>query len=185
MSFTGGKGGSKSKSSQTQKLDPRLESALYGNLADTQSWASGNPYRPLSGTMIESYRNPYTQAVTDTTINDLERSRQIAQVNNDAAATKAGAFGGSRHGILGAQTNAEYDRNTAAVLAGINEKSYAQALEAAAAENNNQNQYGLALRQLINQSLGLIPSYGTTTGTQKGSDWNLGFSFAPKLPGVP
>lgn len=185
MSFTGGKGGSKSSTKSKTDLDPQLKAALYGNLQDTQAWAQNNPYQPLTGGMIEQYRNPYTSAVTDATINDLERSRQMAQVNNDAAATKAGAFGGSRHGILGAQTNSEYDRNTAGILAGLNEKSYAQALSTAAGENANENQYSLQLRQLINQALGLIPSYGTTKGSTSQTGWNLGFEFAPKVPSVP
>jgi hypothetical protein len=176
MSFSGGKGGSKSSSKQTTDLDPQLKAALYGNVADAQNFAQNTPYRALSGSMIENYRNPYTSAVTDATMRDLERSRQVAQIDNDSAAVRANAFGGSRHGILGAQTNEAYDRNAAGILAGLNEKSYAQALQTAQGENQNAQEWQMQLRQLINQSLGMVPSYGTTTGSQKGSMWNFGFT---------
>ena len=179
MSFSGGKGGQKSSSKSKTDLDPQLKAALYGNLQDTQNFAQNNPYKALTGSMIEQYRNPYTEDVTNATINDLDRSRQMAQVGNDAAATKARAFGGSRHGILGAQTNSEYDRNNAGILAGLNEKSFAQALQTAQTENSQGNEYALQLRQLINQALGQIPSYGTTKQSGSGTSYSLigGYEF--------
>lgn len=54
---------------------------------------------------IQSYMNPYQQAVIDTTLADIERSRQIAGQAGAAAAVRARAFGGSRQGVAEAETN--------------------------------------------------------------------------------
>ena len=180
MSIGGSKNSSKSSSKNKTDLDPQLKAALFGNLADTQSFAANTPYQALSGSMIDRYQNPYQRNVIDATMSDLERSRQQAQMSNDDKAIAAHAFGGSRHGVLGAQTNSEYDRNTAGILGGLNAQGYSQALQTAQAENSNQNDWALKLRELINQSLGLVPSYGTTTGSQKQSGSQFGFSWGAK-----
>ena len=64
-------------------------------------------------------------------MNDLERSRQIANVSNDAQATQAGAFGGDRSAVLNSLTNGEYSRTAASTLAGLNQANYSQAQGAA------------------------------------------------------
>ena len=55
---------------------------------------------------IQDYMNPFQQAVIDTTLSDIERSRQIAGQQDAAAAVRARAFGGSRQGVAQAETNA-------------------------------------------------------------------------------
>lgn len=177
MSIGGSKSSSKSSNKSKTDLDPQLKAALYGNLADNKAFAENTPYQALSGSMINQYMDPYRQSVIDTTMSDLDRSRQQAQMGNDDAAIRAGAFGGSRHGVLGAQTNSEYDRNTAGILAGLNSQGYSQALQTAQGENANANDWKLKLRELLNQSTGLIPSYGTTTGSQKGSQMGVSASY--------
>lgn len=57
---------------------------------------------------IQGYMNPYTQNVVDTTMSELDRQRQIVQQQNQDAMVAAGAFGGSRHGILEAETNRNF-----------------------------------------------------------------------------
>lgn len=172
MSIGASKSGSKSKSKSKTDLDPQLKAALYGNIADTQAFAK-TPYQPLTGDQIDQYKNPYDDAVRDATMADLEQARQTAQIDNDVAAQRAGAFGGSRHGVLGAQTNSEFDRNTAGILGALNREGYDKAVETATGENARANDYNLQVRQLINQALGLVPSYGTTKGSQSGTQWGL------------
>jgi len=68
---------------------------------------------------MEGYQNPYTQQVIDTTLADIERSRQVAQNQGAAGAVAARAFGGSRQGVAEAETNrAAFDQagRTAAQL---------------------------------------------------------------------
>ena len=61
--------------------------------------------------------NPYTQAVTEQSLKDLERSRQLQQQQTSAQATAAKAFGGSRQGIAEAETNRAYGENAARLVA--------------------------------------------------------------------
>lgn len=80
---------------------------------------------------IAAFRNPFTAAVTDTTLSGLDRARKMAMLDVGAAATKANAFGGSRHGVLEAETNKNFFDTTASTLAGLNERGFGTALTAA------------------------------------------------------
>lgn len=67
--------------------------------------------RQLADTDLTPYMNPYTDAVIDQTAQDMERARLIQQNAANDAMMRAGAFGGSRHGVANAETNrAFYDR---------------------------------------------------------------------------
>lgn len=104
----------------------------------------------LSNTDLSPYLNPYTQAVTNTTMADLGRQNQIANEANDASATQQGAFGGDRSAVLDAQTNEGYARTAATTLAGLNQSNFTQAQTAA--------QSDIAARQAAatsNQSAGI------------------------------
>jgi hypothetical protein len=54
---------------------------------------------------LAAFDPSYQQAVIDASTSDLDRARQIAQQQNRAQAAAAGAFGGSRHGLVEAETN--------------------------------------------------------------------------------
>jgi hypothetical protein len=57
---------------------------------------------------LNQYMNPYLNLVGGNMMTDLNRAREM-QLGQDAfAAQQAGAFGGSRHGIAGAETNRNY-----------------------------------------------------------------------------
>jgi hypothetical protein len=107
-----------------------------GNLGDaglaarTAGMMFANP-----GTIAEgmgAYRNPWENEVVARTADAIQRQTAMQQGQIGAMATGAGAFGGSRHGIVEAQTNAAAQRsigdlsaqlrsqgfNTAAALAG-------------------------------------------------------------------
>lgn len=62
----------------------------------------------LQGMNLAGYMNPYTDLVTNNARAQLEDSRQVQNINNADAATRAKAFGGSRHGVVEAQTNAAF-----------------------------------------------------------------------------
>jgi len=61
----------------------------------------------IAGTDLSQYMNPYTSEVIDKSLADMDKTRAQALMSNASAAQKAGAFGGSRHGIVDAVTNAE------------------------------------------------------------------------------
>ena len=83
----------------------------------------------LSNTDLSPYMNPFTQAVTDTTMSELERQRLIAMNQTNSAAS--GAFGGSRHGIMQAETNRGFGDIAARTAAGLNSDNFMQAQGAA------------------------------------------------------
>lgn len=60
---------------------------------------------------ISEYMNPFTDNVIDNVQSDMQRMRD-GQLNADAArASAAGAFGGSRHGVVDALSNSEFQRS--------------------------------------------------------------------------
>jgi hypothetical protein len=83
---------------------------------------------------IQDYMNPYTQAVTNQSLSDLERSRQLQQQQTAAQATAAKAFGGSRQGVAEAETNRAYGENAARLLAQQNAAGYEAAQRASEAD---------------------------------------------------
>jgi len=85
----------------------------------------------LAGTDMSSYMNPYTEQVIKANEADILRGAEMGINTLDTAASKAGAFGGSRHGVaLG-----EYGRNVAQQLAqssaGLRQAEFTQAQAAA------------------------------------------------------
>lgn len=71
------------------------------------------------------------QNVIDASLKDIERSRAMAQMPNATAAAQAGAFGGSRQGVLEAETNRAYGDIGAKTAAGVRLAGYNTALNAA------------------------------------------------------
>lgn len=96
----------------------------------------------IAGADLSQYENPFTSSVIDSTIAQQERARQIAGVSDNAHATAAGAFGGSRSGVLSALTNEGYDRNTGDLIANLNAANFNQAQGAAATDAATKNQVG-------------------------------------------
>jgi len=85
----------------------------------------------LANANIGQYQNPYTQQVTDRTLQGLERQRQMQTNDIGAAASAAGAFGGSRHGVAESLTNEAFARQGADSLAALNSAGFQNAQQAA------------------------------------------------------
>lgn len=92
----------------------------------------------LANTDLTPYLNPYTNDVVNTTLADLAQARGQQQVSDDAAATAANAFGGTRQAVQNALTSNDYLRNVASTTANLNQSNYANAQQAALADINNQ-----------------------------------------------
>lgn len=101
-------------------------------------------YRPMQVTPqtaaggIGTYMNPYTQQVIDTTMQDIERQRQMAANQLGAQAQAAGAFGGSRQGVAEALTNEGYARQAAQTAANLRQQGFQTALGASQTDVANQ-----------------------------------------------
>lgn len=150
--------------------------AGYGNLDAASGTAAGvMGYRPDSVVgNLGFYMNPYTQNVINSTLNNLDRSRQITLDQNAATAAKAGAFGGSRHGVVDAETNRNFFDVAGNTIAGLQNTAYNNALGAAQQDisnlynANSQNlegarmlaNLGLTGRQLTQQDIDTLNSVG-------------------------
>lgn len=126
----------------------QVASEAFGSIAP-QSKANVRDITPTSflNQNIQAYMNPYTQAVTERSLQDLERSRQLEQVNTSAQATAAKAFGGSRQGVAEAETNRAYGENAARLLAQQNAAAYTNAQQISEADLNR-----AMLAQQLNQA---------------------------------
>lgn len=131
--------------------------------------ATSSGYDPLYGSAaqlnsndISRYQNPYTDQVVNATMTDLERSRQMAQAGNNAAATQAGAFGGSRQAVQNALTNEAYDRNAASTLANLRNQGFNTALNAAQSDVGNRQQMALSNLGFGNQAAQFGAQAGNT-----------------------
>ena len=73
---------------------------------------------------IGAYMNPFTGEVIDRTMADMDRARQMQMNQGAASASAAGAFGGSRHGVVDALTNSEFFRNAGNMAAGLRSQAF-------------------------------------------------------------
>ncbi len=101
----------------------------------------------LAGTDLGAYTNPYESQVVNQSMADLDRARQIQQMQQNAKMGAAGAFGGSRHGIAQAESNrAFYDR--AGAMAGqLRQQGFQNAQQMAQQDLQRQMQASLANQQ--------------------------------------
>ena len=128
---------------------------------------------------LQGYQNPYTQQVVDTTLADLDRSRQMTLNRNADSAIGANAFGGSRQGVVEAETNRAFADQAARTAAGLRQSGFDRATslagqdigrdfsaqqmmsdaDRAVAFQNAQagNQFGLANLGYLNQAATLQP----------------------------
>ncbi len=105
------------------------------------------------GPNIGQFFNPYTTEVINQSLADLERQRQTQINSTGAAASQAGAFGGSRHGVAEAQTNLGFGQQGAQMASNLRQQGFNTALQAAQNQQQTQSQLagqGFGFGQAIN-----------------------------------
>ena len=85
----------------------------------------------FSQTDLTPYQNQFQQGVIDTALGDIERARQMQQNENAAAAVSAGAFGGSRQGLVEAETNRAALQQSADTAARLRQQGFESAAQRA------------------------------------------------------
>tara|TARA_R110002126_G_scaffold68433_1_gene173304 strand:- start:621 stop:1583 length:963 start_codon:yes stop_codon:yes gene_type:complete len=75
----------------------------------------------------EQYMNPYIASVLNPQLAEMNRQNQIQQVNDNAAFTKAGAYGGGRQAIM----NSERNDNNARLMNQATQEGYSNAYNSA------------------------------------------------------
>jgi hypothetical protein len=77
------------------------------------------------------YQNPFENQVMSAFQDDLSRQTAMQQSANQARAAGSGAFGGSRHGLVEAQTNEAAQRNLGQFSAGLRSQGFNTAAQLA------------------------------------------------------
>jgi hypothetical protein len=106
------------------------------NLLDIGNKSAGTSYNPVGSAFdaaaAQQYMNPYLQNALNPQLEEARRQAQITQLANNAKATQAGAYGGSRQALMDTETQ----RNLGTNLAAITGQGYNTAYDKAAAQFN-------------------------------------------------
>lgn len=125
----------------------------------TPMTVSGQGYdaAQLAGTDLSPYMNPYESQVIGNVTRDLSDAQQMQQNLASAQAGAAGAFGGSRHALMEAQTVKDYMQNVGNFTSQLRQQGFQNAQQAALADIaalNRAGEFGAAQdlqAQLANQ----------------------------------
>jgi hypothetical protein len=108
----------------------------------------------IAGTDLGAYQNPYTQQVIDASAADVLRNAQMGLNQLGTDATRAGAFGGSRHGVA----MGEMGRGVASLLgqqsAQLRSQGFMNAQQMAQQDIQNRMSQAQQLANLGQQSFG-------------------------------
>jgi hypothetical protein len=99
---------------------------------------------------INNYLNPASAIVAGNTISELDRARQLATNNNGDGALLAGQYGGSRQGVLDANTNRDFYTTLGNTLGNLNLQNFNTALGASQTDADRAQQAVLANQSAIN-----------------------------------
>lgn len=127
---------------QAQRMAQQFATGNVGAGAIGQAMAAAQNvagYRPQSllDINLQQYMNPYIQNVSDLAMQDLQRANMINQQANAQRAAQAGAFGGSRQGVLEAETNRAYLDTAARTAAGLRSQAFESAMGMAGTDIQN------------------------------------------------
>jgi hypothetical protein len=154
--------------------------AYTGALQGTQAGMGYNPQQVSAGTAaggINTYMNPYTQQVIDTSMADLERQRQTQMGALGAQATAAGAFGGSRQGVAEALTNQGFAQQGGQLASQLRQQGFNTALGASQQDVANRLQANIQNQQAglqgAQQRLGAAGQLGNLS--------QMGFGFGQQI----
>lgn len=149
----------------------------------------------LASTNLDTYMNPYTDAVIKQNEADILRGAKIGLNELSSQAQAAGSFGGSRHGIQGAELGRASLEQLAQSSAGLRQSNFANAQQMALQDIQNNMQGQLANQQggigdinrelqasLANQSAGLQGAQQRLgAANQLGQISNLGFGMGQQV----
>lgn len=130
------------------------QSAISSAMQAAQAAGGYTPQNVQAGTLkgadIGAYMNPYVKNVAGNVLSDLDRARQMSITGTQGDFTKAGAFGGSRHGVADSLTNGEFSRTAASALDNLYSSAFNNAQQGAQFDIGSNLQ-----SQLANQNAGL------------------------------
>jgi hypothetical protein len=126
--------------------DPTSTNALKQSMGVFSDLSNYQPTqvqaKTVANTDLSPYLNPYTQDVINSSLATLNQQRGQQQVADNASATAANAFGGTRQAVQRALTSGQYDLNSANLIANLNSQNFNQAQQAALNDITQGNQVG-------------------------------------------
>ena len=139
--------------------------------ANTQAWIDAWR-KNITGALGQvGSANPLYAGVRQNMMSDFDRQRQMATLQGNDLATKAGAFGGSRSAVLNASLQNDVNRNESSALSGLDLQ-----------QNQEQFQRLLQLLQLSGSAAGVG---GMTQSTEMpGNPLGAALGFASLIPGI-
>lgn len=155
---------------QAQALTGQAATTQAGLMNYTPQQVSAGTVTPqtVAGTNLSAYENPYTSSVIDATMKSMDQSNAQAKLGNDAQATTAGAFGGSRAAVQNAVTDSQNVLNKANMQSGLLSQNFTQA-QAAATGDVTRNQQA----QTTNVGNDLTAQQSNQTAGNVGAGINL------------
>jgi len=122
------------------------------------------------GDQASQFMNPYQQNVIDATGRQFDHLRAGAMTGANQQAMQAGAFGGSRHGVMAGTRLGELDRAQMDITSNMQHQGYQNAMQQGVAYQNQQRD--LQQQQMMEplwrqqQAMGLMNAGMGPTGTQ-------------------
>jgi hypothetical protein len=155
-----------------QAADPNIYTQSAQNMAQaTQNVGMGTGLMASGALPISMgmgmYQNPFENQVMGAFQDDLARQTAIQQSANQARAAGSGAFGGSRHGLVEAQTNEAAQRNLGQFSAGLRSQGFNTA-----AQLSNQD-----IQNRLAAGTGLFAGAGLSSGIA-GQQFGMGQDIA-------
>lgn len=134
---------------------PAPGSNIFNTSAGALNTGIAAVLQSLRGPNIGQFFNPFTAEVTARTMGDMDRARMTALNDVGAQATRAGAFGGDRHGLVEATVNSDYVRDAGNMAAGLNLQGFNTALAAGQQQQQQQIAAGGQLGNLSGMAFGM------------------------------
>jgi len=143
--------------------------AAYGAAQNAAQTVAGyNPQQVQAGSFLQGnvgqYMSPYIQNVEQQALQRLDDQRKMSLNQVADAAGAAGAFGGSRHGVMEGVTNAESAKAAGMMSADLRNQGYGQAMNMMNQDLARQMQAGMANQAAGLQGAGLNLQGAATMG---------------------
>ena len=119
-------------------------------------------YNPqmISADGMQNYMNPYMDEVANRTMMDMDRQRQMMMQGLGDQAARAGAFGGSRHGVTEAETNRGFGDLFGNQMAQMRHQGFGTASQLNMQEQMQNQQAGVQGQQLNLAGAGMLGQLG-------------------------
>jgi hypothetical protein len=146
--------------------------------ADFVKQAAGSRFDPAADT--QRFMDPFQSNVIDEYSKEMRRQFDVSKAGRDAAAQRAGAFGGDRSGVVEAEATRGFEDTLGRGIAGLMSQGFQRAQGAAMNDYQNQlrnlqqagqtmnqqgqvlGQFGAAAPQALAQNVGILGKAGAT-----------------------